>query len=389
MQGLKCRDSKARAPWNILGGALIRKQYSMKPPFRADHVGSLMRPPELAEARAQFADGALTAEELADVEHRAVAAVVRQQESIGLVSITEGEFGRDWWHIDFLTQLDGVTAKANYGPQFIGSPGQPPVATVTDRVACSRPIMAEQFAYLHSIVNATPKFTIPSPSMLHIRGGRNAISFNVYPDLDEFWADAAEAYRTAIAYFAAAGCTYLQLDDVAFSYLCDPAVRENCRRNGDDPEPLARRYADTINSILADKPAGMTVTMHTCRGNFCGAWVAEGGYEAVAEVMLSVDVDGFFMEFDSARAGSFEPLRFLPDGKMVVLGLVTTKVGEIEDKSALKRRIDDAARFVPLENLCLSPQCGFASTHHGAAVSEEAQWRKLELVVETAHEVWG
>ncbi|WP_428099244.1 5-methyltetrahydropteroyltriglutamate--homocysteine S-methyltransferase [Candidatus Rariloculus sp.] len=361
----------------------------MKPPFRADHVGSLVRPPELAEARAQFADGVLTAEELANVEHKAIAAIVRRQESIGLESITEGEFGRDWWHIDFLTQLDGVTTRANYGPQFGGAGDQPPVATVTDKVDCSKPIMVNQFEYLQSIVRATPKFTIPSPSMLHIRGGRKAISSDAYPELDEFWADVSAAYRKAIVWFAAAGCSYLQLDDVAFSYLCDPAVRENCRRNGDDPKPLARRYADTINSILADKPAGMTVTMHTCRGNFRGAWVAEGGYEAVAEAMFSIDVDGFFMEFDSARAGTFEPLRFLPEGKKAVLGLVTTKVGKMEKKDLLKRRIDAAARFVPLENLCLSPQCGFSSTHHGAAVSEVGQWRKLELVVDTAHEVWG
>lgn len=362
----------------------------MRPPFRADHVGSLVRPPQLAEARAQHADGELPAEHLARVERKAIAGIVRRQESIGLEAITEGEFGRDWWHIDFLTELDGVTTRSNYGPQFTGGAGdQPPVATVTGKVACTRPIMVEQFKYLKSVVKATPKFTIPSPSMLHIRGGRNAISADAYPNLEEFWADVVTAYRAAIGYFAAAGCSYLQLDDVAFSYLCDPAVRENCRRNGDDPEPLARRYADTINAILADRPAGMTVTMHTCRGNFRGAWVAEGGYEAVAEAMFSVDVDGFFMEFDSARAGTFEPLRLLPDGKKAVLGLVTTKVGKMEDKDALKRRIDDAARYLPLENLCLSPQCGFSSTHHGAAVSEVGQWRKLELVVATAQEVWG
>ena len=361
----------------------------MKPPFRADHVGSLVRPPQLAEARAQYADGELAAEQLAQVEQRAVASIVRRQESIGLEAVTEGEFGRDWWHIDFLTQLDGVTTRANYGPQFAGAGDQPPVATVTDKVACSRPIMVDQFEYLKSIARATPKFTIPSPSMLHIRGGRNAISVDAYPDLEEFWADVVSAYRRAIDHFARAGCGYLQIDDVAFSYLCDPAVRENCRKNGDDPEPLARRYAEVINAILAGRPADITVTMHTCRGNFRGAWVAEGGYEAVAEAMFSVDVDGFFMEFDSARAGSFEPLRLLPAGKRVVLGLVTTKVGKMENKDVLKRRIDDAARFVPLESLCLSPQCGFSSTHHGAAVSEVGQWRKLELVVDTAQEVWG
>jgi 5-methyltetrahydropteroyltriglutamate--homocysteine methyltransferase len=225
--------------------------------------------------------------------------------------------------------------------------------------------------------------------MLHLRGGRNAISRQVYPDLEAFWDDVAAAYRKAIGYLAAAGCTYLQLDDTAFAYLCDPKIRENCRRNGDDPEALPERYARTINAVLADRPAGMTVTMHTCRGNFKSAWVAEGGYDPVAKAMFSADVDGFFMEFDSARAGGFEPLRLLPEGKKVVLGLVTTKVGEIEDEDMLKRRIGEAAKFVPLERLCLSPQCGFSSTHHGNQLSQDDQWRKLELIVKVAHEVWG
>jgi 5-methyltetrahydropteroyltriglutamate--homocysteine methyltransferase len=249
--------------------------------------------------------------------------------------------------------------------------------------------MAEHFAFLKSVAKATPKFTIPSPSMLHLRGGRNAISKDAYPDLDEFWSDVAAAYRKAIAHLAKAGCTYLQLDDTAFAYLCDPKIRENCRRNGDDPAKLPQRYADTINAALKDKPAGMTITMHTCRGNFKSAWVAEGGYDPVAAAMFSANVDGFFMEFDSARAGTFEPLRALPRGKKVVLGLVTTKVGQIEDKAMLKRRIDEAAKFVPLENLCLSPQCGFSSTHHGNVLSQEDQWKKLALIVEVAREVWG
>jgi 5-methyltetrahydropteroyltriglutamate--homocysteine methyltransferase len=249
--------------------------------------------------------------------------------------------------------------------------------------------MAEHFAFLKSVAKATPKFTIPSPSMLHLRGGRNAISKDVYPDLDEFWSDVAAAYRKAIAHLAQAGCTYLQLDDTAFAYLCDPKIQENCRRNGDDPAKLPQRYADTINAALKGKPEGMTVTMHTCRGNFKSAWVAEGGYDPVARAMFSADVDGFFMEFDSARAGTFEPLRALPKGKKVVLGLVTTKVGQIEDKAMLKRRIEEAAKFVPLENLCLSPQCGFSSTHHGNVLSQEDQWKKLALIVEVAREVWG
>ncbi len=361
----------------------------MKPPYRADQVGSLLRPAKLSNARKQCKTGALAAGELKDIEDRAILEAVRKQESIGLQSVTDGEFRRDWWHLDFLAQLEGVTTKKNPGPKFGGTEEQPPIATVTGKVGCSRPIMTEHFAYLKSIANATPKFTIPSPSMLHLRGGRGAISQQAYPDLEVFWDDVAAAYRQAIAHLARAGCTYLQLDDTAFAYLCDPKIQDNCRRNGDDPARLPRRYADTISAALRDRPAGMTVTLHTCRGNFKSAWVAEGGYDPVAEAMFSADVDGFFMEFDSARAGGFEPLRALPAGKKVVLGLVTTKVGEIEDRAMLRRRIDEAAKFVPLEDLCLSPQCGFSSTHHGNALSQDDQWRKLELIVGVAREVWG
>jgi 5-methyltetrahydropteroyltriglutamate--homocysteine methyltransferase len=361
----------------------------MKPPYRADQVGSLLRPAELAEARKRWKRGELAAEKLRDIEDRAVREAVAKQESIGLQAVTDGEFRRDWWHLDFLAQLDGVKTIANPGPKFGGTEEQPPIATVTGKVGCSRPIMVEHFAFLKSVAKATPKFTIPSPSMLHLRGGRNAIAKAVYPDLEEFWSDVAAAYRGAIAHLGKAGCTYLQLDDTAFAYLCDPKIQETCRRNGDDPEKLPRRYADTINAALKGRPAGMTVTMHTCRGNFKSAWVAEGGYDPVAEAMFSADVDGFFMEFDSARSGTFAPLRLLPRGKKAVLGLVTTKVGEIEDRAMLRRRIEEAAKFVPLENLCLSPQCGFSSTHHGNALSHEDQWRKLELVVEVVREVWG
>ncbi len=361
----------------------------MKPPYRADQVGSLLRPAELAEARKRWKRGELAAEKLRDIEDRAVREAVAKQESIGLQAVTDGEFRRDWWHLDFLAQLDGVKTIANPGPKFGGTEEQPPIATVTGKVGCSRPIMVEHFAFLKSVAKATPKFTIPSPSMLHLRGGRNAIAKAVYPDLEEFWSDVAAAYRGAIAHLGKAGCTYLQLDDTAFAYLCDPKIQETCRRNGDDPEKLPRRYADTINAALKGRPAGMTVTMHTCRGNFKSAWVAEGGYDPVAEAMFSADVDDFFMEFDSARSGTFAPLRLLPRGKKAVLGLVTTKVGEIEDRAEIRRRIGEAAKFVPLEKLCLSPQCGFSSTHHGNALSHEDQWRKLELIVEVAREVWG
>jgi 5-methyltetrahydropteroyltriglutamate--homocysteine methyltransferase len=361
----------------------------MQPPYRAEHVGSLLRPADLAQARRRWKAGELPAAQLRQLEDDAVRAAIAKQEAIGFEAVTDGELRRDWWHLDFLTQLDGVECVANPDSTFGGSEEQPPKATVVGRIGCSRPIMTEDFAYLRSVTRRTPKLTIPSPSMLHLRGGRAAISREVYPDLDEFWRDVATAYRSAIAALAAAGCTYLQLDDVSFAYLCDPRVRENCRRNGDDPEQLPKVYAQAINAALAARPPGMTVAMHTCRGNFRSAWIAEGGYDPVAEAMFATDVDTFFMEFDTARSGTFEPLRLLPESKSVVLGLVTTKVGEIESAEFVKRRIDEAARYVPLERLCLSPQCGFSSTHHGNALSHDDQWRKLELIVTTARDVWG
>lgn len=362
-----------------------------RPPFRADQVGSLLRPAWLADARARFKRGELSAQALREAEDRAIAEAVQRQQQIGLKAVTDGEFRRDWWHLDFLAQLDGVTVTRNEGPQFqtAGQGEQPPIASVTGRIACRRPIMVDDFGFLAATATALPKMTIPSPSMLHLRGGRAAISHAAYPDLDAFWDDVAAAYRQAIAHLAAAGCRYLQLDDITFAYLCDPKIRAACVANGDDPDALPRRYAEVINASLRDRPAGMTVTIHTCRGNFKSAWVAEGGYDPVVDAMFSTDVDGWFMEFDSARAGGFEPLRACPAGKRVVLGLVTTKVGALERKDDLKRRIDEAARIVPLEQLCLSPQCGFSSTHHGNALSIDDQWRKLERVVEVAAEVWG
>ena len=360
----------------------------MRPPFRADQVGSLLRPAALAEGRTRWRRGELDAAALKGLEDQAIRDAVAKQESIGLQGITDGEFRRDWWHLDFLSGLEGVTLKENPGPKFGGTEEQPPMPTVTGKIGCAGPIMVDDFAFLKSVTTKTAKMTIPSPSMLHLRGGRASISREIYPDIETFWADVAEAYRTAIAHLAAAGCSYLQLDDVAFAYLCDPKIRENCIKNGDDPQRLPQRYAEVINAALEGRPAGMTITMHTCRGNFKSAWVAEGGYGPVAEAMFATDLDGYFMEFDSARAGTFEPLRALPRGKKVVLGLVTTKVGELESKETLKRRIDEAAQIVPLENLCLSPQCGFSSTHHGNALSPGDQWRKLERIVEVAKEIW-
>jgi len=365
-------------------------------PFRADQVGSLLRPAALAETRRRWKRGEIDASALRVAEDLAIAAAVRRQQDVGLQSVTDGEFRRDWWHLDFLSQLDGVTLQENPGPKFQiqGQGEQPPIPTVTGRIACTRPIMADDFAYLKSVTTQTAKMTIPSPSMLHLRGGRAAISKDAYPELDAFWEDVARAYRVAIRHLADAGCRYLQLDDVTFAYLCDPKVQAACRANGDDPATLPRTYARAIDAALEGRPADMQVTIHTCRGNFRSAWVAEGGYAPVVEAMFSTHVDGYFMEFDSARAGGFEPLRALEDSaggaaKKVVLGLVTTKVGELESKDALKRRIDEASRFVPIDRLCLSPQCGFSSTHHGNALSQDDQWRKLERVVEVAREVWG
>ncbi len=364
-------------------------------PFRADHVGSLLRPAELSATRARFKAGQADAATLRSAEDTAIAQAVQRQHALGLHSITDGEMRRDWWHLDFLGQLDGVTLTANAGPKFqiAGQSEQPPIASVTGRVGCTQPIMAGHFAYLKTLTDKLPgtvaKMTIPSPSMLHLRGGRAAISREIYPRLEDFWADVAAAYRQAIAHLATAGCKYLQLDDITFAYLCDPKIQANCRANGDDPAALPRWYADTINEALKGKPADMRVTIHTCRGNFKSAWVAEGGYDPVVQAMFSTHVDGYFMEFDNARAGGFEPLRALPAGKQVVLGLVTTKLGELESAEDLKRRIAQAAAVVPLENLCLSPQCGFSSTHHGNALSQDDQWAKLARVVQVAGEVWG
>lgn len=360
-----------------------------KPPFRADHVGSLLRPPELADARAKAKAGQLSAAQLKEVEDRTIREAVAKQEAIGLQGITDGEFRRDFWHLDFVKQLEGVTLAKVEGMTFQAE-DVPPMASVTGKVRCTKPIMTDDFKFLKSVVKKTPKLCIPAPATLHFRGGRNAISREAYPDLAEFWADAAAAYRDAIGHIAKAGCTYLQLDDVSFSYLCDDKVRENFRAHGDDPATLHRAYADAINGALANRPAGMAVTMHTCRGNFRSTWFAAGGYQdEVIEAMFSTNVDGYFMEYDTERAGSFEPLRLLPKGKKVVLGLVTSKAGALESKDDIKRRIGEAAKYVPLENLCLSPQCGFASTHHGNKLTTDEQWRKLERIVEVANEVWG
>jgi 5-methyltetrahydropteroyltriglutamate--homocysteine methyltransferase len=356
---------------------------------RAEQVGSLLRPLELQEARARAKARTIAATQLREVEDRCIRAAVARQEALGLRVVTDGEFRRDFWHLDFLRGLEGVGLAPIPGVVFEAE-DVPPMPTVTGRVRCTGPIMTEHFAFLKSVATATPKLTIPAPAMLHLRGGRRAISREHYPDLAEFWADAAAAYRTAIGHIAAAGCRYLQLDDVSFAYLCDPRVRDGLRAAGDDPATLPRTYASAINQALVGRPAGLTVTMHTCRGNFRSTWLASSAYDdAVVDAMFSTDVAAYFMEWDSDRAGDFAPLRRLPRDKTVVLGLVTTKSGTLESAEALARRIDEAAKYVPLERLGLSPQCGFASTHHGNTLTEDEQWRKLERVVEVARLVWG
>jgi 5-methyltetrahydropteroyltriglutamate--homocysteine methyltransferase len=364
------------------------------PPFRADHVGSFLRPPALLEARERFKQGAVSKAELRAAEDAAIRDIVRFQEDIGLQGITDGEFRRTYFHVDFLEQLAGIEVKGGIAVSFRSSTGKvdfaPPVMHVTGKVRHVEPIQLEDYRFLASCTKRTPKVTIPSPTMLHFRGGRGAISKDAYPDLEAFYEDVAAAYRAELKSLADAGCRYVQLDDTNLAYLCDAKMREGARQRGDDPDELPRRYARLINAAIADRPAGMVACVHLCRGNFQSAWAAEGGYEPVAQVLFNeLDVDAYFLEYDDARSGDFSPLRFVPKGKIVVLGLVSTKVGELESKDDLKRRIEAATRFVPLEQLCLSPQCGFSSTVHGNEIARESQAAKLRLVVETAREVWG
>ena len=361
-------------------------------PFRADQVGSLLRPARLKAARTDFENGKTGAETLKSIEDQCVREVVARQESAGLQAVTDGEFRRAWWHFDYLAGLDGVElVESEHGIQFHGVQTKSKTITVSGRVDFDQHYMLGHFRFLHSVAGVTPKMTIPAPSVLHFRGGRASISKDVYPGLDEFFADTAEAYRKAVHAFYAAGCRYLQFDDTVWAYLCSAKERQAARDRGDDPEPLPRIYADMINHALKDKPADMVVTTHVCRGNFRSSWIAEGGYEPVAETLLGgTAYDGYFLEYDTERAGGFEPLRFLPKGdKRVVLGLVTSKSGELEDRDAIKRRIDEAARFADPDQFCLSPQCGFASTEEGNILSEDQQWKKLEMIVGLTRAMWG
>jgi 5-methyltetrahydropteroyltriglutamate--homocysteine methyltransferase len=367
-----------------------------EPPFRADHVGSLLRPSALLDARDRFAAGQISAEELRAMEDDAIRDVVRMQRDVGLRSATDGEFRRASWHMDFIYAIDGISkAEDDLKVQFRNTEGTieftPAALRIEGKLGIGDTIFGDHFEFLRETVDeATPKLTIPSPSMVHYRGGAAAIDPDVYPDQDAFWSDLTAAYREQVRRVAGLGCTYLQFDDTSLAYLNDPRQRQMMSERGEDAEHLHESYIRHLNEALADRPPGLTVTTHMCRGNFRSSWVAEGGYDFVAEALFGeLGVDGFFLEYDDARSGGFEPLRFVPEGKLVVLGLVTTKRGELESKDELKRRIEEASRFVDLDQLCLSPQCGFSSTLEGNLVSYDQQVQKLRLIVETAEEVWG
>ncbi len=366
------------------------------PPFRADHVGSLLRPGKLLRAREDFSAGRIKAGDLRAVEDEAIREVARMQHDAGLQSVTDGEFRRTTWHMDFIYQLGGISpAQEHIKIHFHNAQGDLDFETaalhVHDKVRLEHTIFGDDFRFLQGLATgATPKLTIPSPNMVHYRGGPAAIEQSVYPDVEEFWSDLAAAYAEQVRRLGELGCTYLQFDDTSLAYLNDPEQRAMIAGRGEDAEHLHLRYIKQINAALTTKPPSMSVTTHMCRGNFRSSWAAEGGYDFVAEALFSeLNVDGFFLEYDDERSGSFAPLRFVPAGKMVVLGLVTTKTGELESKDTLKRRIDEAAKYVPLDQLCLSPQCGFSSTVEGNVLSAEQQFAKLRLIVETAGEVWG
>ncbi len=367
-----------------------------RPPFRADHVGSLVRPPELVAARAARSNGQLSEEALRDVQHAAIREVVRRQEEIGLQAVTDGEFNRASWQTDFVLRFANVEpATPRFSVRFHSdkgdTQGRPHTVRVSGKLRRPQGIFVEDFKFLRSVARAVPKITLPSPSVLHFRGGREGIDAAAYPQLDEFYRDLAQVYREEIADLAAAGCRYLQLDEVNLAYLCDPVLREDVRRNiGEDPTILPTTYARLINEAIRDRPQDMAVCLHLCRGNFAGNWMASGGYDPVADVLFNeIAVDGYFLEYDSERAGGFEPLRRVPKDKVVVLGLVTTKRPALESRDELLRRIEEASRFLPLEQLALSPQCGFASGIAGATMSIEEQFAKLERIVGVAREVWG
>jgi 5-methyltetrahydropteroyltriglutamate--homocysteine methyltransferase len=366
------------------------------PPFRADHVGSFLRPARLAEAREKFFADTLPAAELRAIEDECIRDLVAKQEQVGLKGITDGEFRRTFFHVDFLEQLDGVTVSyGDFVAKFRKDDGtevgfRPPTMHVESKIKHSKAIQGADFDFLKSLVAKTPKVCIPAPSMLHFRGGRKGIDEAAYPDLEQFYTDLASAYAEEVADLAARGCRYLQMDDTNLAYLCDPEIRQSTIDRGDDPDELTHLYCRMVNEAIKDRPSDMTITVHLCRGNFKSAWVAQGGYEPVADILLNeMNIDGFFLEYDDERSGDFAPLRFLPKGKQVVLGLMSSKLAAVESKEEIKQRIDEAAAYTPLDQLALSHQCGFSSTAHGNDIGEDDQWRKLERCVEVAAEVWG
>ena len=366
----------------------------MNPPFRADHVGSLLRSRHLKKARDRFRSREITKDELRAVEDDAIRDVVRKQEAAGLQSITDGEFRREFFHLDFLQRLQGVTTSAGVGAKFHTREGDidfaPPKVTVTGKLRHAQDIQTADFQFLQSVTTKTPKVAIPSPTMVHFRGGRKGIDITAYPDLDEFFEDLAQVYRDEVASLYKAGCRYIQFDDTNLAYLCDAQQRAQAKERGDDPNELPHAYAALINSVIDARPKDLTVVIHLCRGNMQSAWVAEGGYEPVADALFNeLHVDAYFLEYDDARSGGFEPLRFVPNDKVVVLGLMTTKVSAIESVAEIARRIEEASQYVPLERLCLSPQCGFSSTVHGNQISEADQWAKVERLLDVTRHVWG
>jgi 5-methyltetrahydropteroyltriglutamate--homocysteine methyltransferase len=365
----------------------------INPPFRADHVGSLLRPPAILDARARHAAGAIDDAELRGIEDEAIAAMIPKLEATGIQSITDGEFRREWFHLDFLQQLDGVTVSGaiESSSDSVETVQQaPPKISVTGKLRHQHNIQVDDFRFVADHTGLTPKVSIPSPTMVHFRGGRGGIDIESYPDLDQFFEDLAQCYRDEIAALYAAGCRYVQLDDTNLAYLCDPVMRQGAVDRGDDPDELPRTYAALINSALQGRPDDLTVGIHLCRGNFRSKHFASGSYEAVAEVLFNeVDVDAYFLEYDDERSGDFAPLRFFPDDKTLVLGIVTSKTPELEDKDMLTTRLHEAANYVDLDRMCLSPQCGFSSTIHGNEITQDDQWAKLRLVADVAAEVWG
>jgi 5-methyltetrahydropteroyltriglutamate--homocysteine methyltransferase len=362
-----------------------------KPPFRADHVGSLLRPAALKKAREQRAKGDIPAIELKAIEDREIERAIKKQEDVGLQSITDGEFRRSWWHLDFLWGLDGIDKHVmDSGIAFAGVNTRNEGLKVTGKIGFSGHPMLEHFKFVAAHTKRTPKITIPSPSAAYGRPLPTPIDRQVYPNLDAFFDDLGQAYKKAVRAFADAGCRYLQLDEVFIAMLCDDNYRQKMKARGDDPDRMGTLYGDLINTAMSDIPPDMTITMHMCRGNYKSTYMGAGGYEKVQEVLFNrIKVHGFFMEYDTDRAGGFEPLRMVPKDRQVVLGLVTTKSGRLEAKDEIKRRVEAAAKYISLDRLCLSPQCGFASTEEGNTLAEDEQWAKLRMIVEVAEEIWG